>query len=62
MPEYKITITPMPKSCYECPMYVSKGWGDLRDYCHLTNEDVWDLQYRQKRHEDCPLEKESKDG
>lgn len=50
MPEYKITITPMPKSCYKCPMYIDKGWrGDLKDCCQLTGKYVWDIQYRQRR-------------
>lgn len=51
----KILINPMPKCCQECPMHVDKGWGDLRDYCHLTGEDVWDNKYAKVRHERCPL-------
>ena len=38
--KHKIYITPVPKNCAECPMYISKGWGDLRDYCSLTYEDT----------------------
>ncbi len=62
MAEYEITITPKPKCCYECPMYVDKGWGDLGDYCHLTGKNVWDMQYRQRRRKDCPLDKENENG
>ena len=53
--KHKIYITPVPKNCAECPMYVSKGWGDLRDYCSLTYKDTWDADYETKRHPDCPL-------
>ena len=53
MDDFKITVTPAPKSCVECPMYTSEGQGDLEDYCHLTGEIAWD--YKNKRREDCPL-------
>lgn len=53
MDDFKITVTPTPKSCVECPMYVDKGWGDLEDYCHLTGNAAWG--YKNKRREDCPL-------
>lgn len=55
--EYKIYIDPMPKSCYVCPMYVDKGWGDYKDYCHLEDSvkgriDVW---AQNGRPDNCPL-------
>ena len=53
MDDFKITITPTPQSCIECPMCVDKGWGDLEDYCYLTGKVTWD--YKNKRREDCPL-------
>ena len=64
--EYKIYIEPMPVNCFECPMCVDKGWGDLRDYCHLDssinplsgthvdyNEGYTSIYYR--RPGNCPL-------
>ena len=54
MADFKVTIIPTPQNCWECPMYVDKGWGDLKDYCHLT----YDLTgfYDEKRHKNCPLQ------
>lgn len=59
--KYKVYIDPMPKSCYECPMFVYKGWDDYRDYCHLEDFatayiDVhWDSIKGQTRPDNCPL-------
>ena len=50
-----VIVDPPPKNCYECPIYVSKSWGDLEDYCHLTGEVVWDSQYGKIIRSDCLL-------
>lgn len=59
---YKIYIDPMPKTCYDCPMYVYKGWDDYEDYCHLDGSiykgrkyDPIQEKYFYSRPDDCPL-------
>ena len=55
---YKIYIDPMPETCYACPMYVYKGWGDYEDYCHLGGSIHKGIKYdpiQYSRPDDCPL-------
>lgn len=64
MENYKISISPMPKCCYdECPLYVNKGWGDLRDYCYLThNSNFLYEEVKAGRLPDCPLVEQNEGG
>lgn len=68
--EYVVSVYPLPNACSKCPMYVDKGWDDLKDYCHLDcSIDVyWDSRefneetqtYTLKRPDKCPLGKKIK--